>query len=125
MDTVAIVEEKIHAPIQQANDAQSQRTAQAEARHPETRRPRARPAQNSIVEPYRDIVIREVQRGGITERSILFSNSKGSPEAPIQCISISSSFARKFPRPCTQWRSPRRQTCHDSRSPEIRCTKRC
>ena len=64
VDTVAIVEEKIHAHIQQANDAQSQRTAQAEARHPETLRPRARPSQNSIVEPYRDIVIRAGQRGG-------------------------------------------------------------
>lgn len=64
VDTVATVEAKIHAHIQQANDAQRQRTARAEARHPETLRPRARPSQNSIVEPYRDIVIREIQRGG-------------------------------------------------------------
>ncbi len=63
--------------------------------------------------------------GGITGRSILSSNSTGSSGAPIRSIRIYSSCTEKSPRPGTRWRSPRRQTCHDSRSPGIRWTKRC
>ncbi len=64
VDTLATVEAKIHAHIQQANATRNHRADRQEERHPDILRPRARPAQDSIVEPYRHTVIRELQRGG-------------------------------------------------------------
>lgn len=69
VNTLDTVEERIHAGIQQANDTQKQRADRAQARHPHTLRPRARPSHDSIVDPYRDTVIRELQHGG-THRTI-------------------------------------------------------
>ncbi len=46
-----------------------QRADRGQDQPPQTLRPQARPSQNSIVAPYRDTVIRELQRGG-THRTI-------------------------------------------------------
>ena len=64
VNTLDTVEAKIHAQIQQANDTRNHRADRWQAQHPKTLGPQARPAHDSIVEPYRDTVIRELQHGG-------------------------------------------------------------
>lgn len=64
MNTLDTVEAKIHAQIQQANDTRNHRADRWQERHPKTLGPQARPSHDSIVEPYRDTVIRELQHGG-------------------------------------------------------------
>jgi transposase-like protein len=64
VNTLDTVEAKIHAQIQQANDTRNHRADRWQERHPKTLRPQARPSPDSIVEPYRDTVIRELQHGG-------------------------------------------------------------
>ncbi len=60
---------QIHVRIPQAHDTQNQRANRGPDSPPQTLRPRARPSQDSIVAPYRDIVIRALQHGG-THRTI-------------------------------------------------------
>ena len=67
--TLDAVEAKIHVRIPQAHDTQNQRANRGPDSPPQTLRPRARPSQDSIVAPYRDIVIRALQHGG-THRTI-------------------------------------------------------
>lgn len=89
VNTLDTVEAKIHTRIQQANDTQSQREAHVRERHPKTLRPQARPAHDSIVEPYRDTVIRELTQGGNhrTIHPVLQAQGfEGSPNAVYQYI---------------------------------------
>ena len=64
VDTLDAVNERIRERIVRANDTQAQHTEHLEARHPKTLRPRARPANESTVEPYRDLIIEKVRQGG-------------------------------------------------------------
>lgn len=64
VDTLDAVNERIRARIDQAKDTQAQHAEHLETRHPKTLGPRARPAHESIVEPYRDRVIEALRQGG-------------------------------------------------------------
>ena len=64
VNTLDAVEERIRARIQQTNDTLDNRADRLESRRPKTLRPNARPSHDSIVEPYRDTVIRELRQGG-------------------------------------------------------------
>ncbi len=63
VDTLDAVNARIRTHIDRANDAQRQHTEHLAARHPKTLRPRARPAHESSVEPYRDLIIEKVRQG--------------------------------------------------------------
>ena len=62
--TLGTVEAKVRSRIPQVHDAQNHRVERIEARDPQTLRPRARPSHESIVEPYREMVIQALQDGG-------------------------------------------------------------